>query len=147
MRAGTVLTRLARTFILCSCKPYSLGVVRHLELIISWAAQGPAVALNLQGQCRTAFLWLAALACTKSRASDERRLTRLHYYETLMDPACIQMPVSEGAQAAIAGIVEASNDTVTLAAAIEAASFLDAFPGEDRQKLRGEQSGIQAIPC
>ena len=49
------------------------------------------------------------------------------------------MTVSEGAQAALAGIVEASNDTVTLAAAIEAASFLDATPGEDRQKLRGGQ--------
>ena len=47
------------------------------------------------------------------------------------------MTVSEGAQAALAGIVEASNDTVTLAAAIEAASFLDATPGEERQKLRG----------
>lgn len=49
-----------------------------------------------------------------------------------------EMTVSEGAQAALAGIVEASNDTVTLAAAIEAASFLDATPGEDRQKLRGK---------
>jgi len=43
----------------------------------------------------------------------------------------------EDAQAALAGIVAAGNDTETLAEAIEKAAFLEETPGEDRQKLRG----------
>ena len=43
----------------------------------------------------------------------------------------------EDAQAALAGIAAAGNDTETLAEAIEKAAFLEESPGEDRQKLRG----------
>ena len=43
----------------------------------------------------------------------------------------------EDPQSAVAAIVAASNDTEALAAAIKEACFLEAIPGEDRQKLRG----------
>lgn len=43
------------------------------------------------------------------------------------------------ADSALAGIAAAGNDPEALAEAIEQASFLDATPGEDRQKLRGKR--------
>lgn len=43
------------------------------------------------------------------------------------------------ADAALANLVAAGNDTEALAEAIKEASFLDSTPGEDRQKLRGRQ--------
>ena len=44
------------------------------------------------------------------------------------------------ADAALANLAAAGNDTEALAEAIEQASFLDAKPGEDRQKFRGRQT-------
>jgi hypothetical protein len=41
-------------------------------------------------------------------------------------------------ESALANIVAAGNDPEALAEAIEQASFLDATPGDDRQKLRGK---------
>ena len=41
------------------------------------------------------------------------------------------------AGSAVYALTAAGNDTEALAEAIEAASFLDETPGEDRQKLRG----------
>ena len=43
----------------------------------------------------------------------------------------------EDAQAAVAAIAAAGNDTEALAEAIEKAAFLDETPGENRQTLRG----------
>lgn len=47
----------------------------------------------------------------------------------------------EDVQAALAGIAAAGNDTEALAEAIEKAAFLEETPGEDRQKLRGNNMG------
>ncbi len=38
---------------------------------------------------------------------------------------------------AVAGLAAAGNDTDALQKAIEEASYLEATPGDDRQKLRG----------
>jgi hypothetical protein len=45
---------------------------------------------------------------------------------------------SEDAAAAVQALQSAGDDPVKLAAAISAAAFLDAQPGDNRQKLRGE---------
>ncbi len=45
---------------------------------------------------------------------------------------------AEDAQAALAGIEAAGNDTESLAEAIDRAAFLEDTPGEPRQKLRGK---------
>ncbi len=50
------------------------------------------------------------------------------------------------AQAALEAIVAASNDTEALAVAIREAAFLDATPGEARQKLRGAAPAPQQAP-
>ena len=47
----------------------------------------------------------------------------------------------EDVQAALSGIAAAGNDTEALAEAIEKAAFLEETPGEDRQKLRGNNLG------
>ena len=49
----------------------------------------------------------------------------------------------EDAQAAVAAIAAAGNDTEALAEAIEKAAFLDETPGENRQTLRGRLSSYE----
>ena len=84
-----------------------------------------------------AFLGLGTLVCLPAQQTYDRPIRSSCFTcDKQVRKPRVDMTVSEGAQA-LAGIVEASNDTVTLAAAIEAASFLDATPGEERQKLRG----------
>lgn len=64
--------------------------------------------------------------------------------------AIVMVTTSTGdAQAALEAIIAASNDTEALAAAIREAAFLDATPGEARQKLRGAASAPQQAlgPC
>lgn len=48
----------------------------------------------------------------------------------------------EAAHGAVAALAAAGNDTEALAQAIEKAAFLEETPGEDRQKLRGNQLHI-----
>jgi hypothetical protein len=51
--------------------------------------------------------------------------------------AAAAAPPAGDASAALAALHAAGDDLEALAEAIERASFLDATPGDDRQKLRG----------
>lgn len=45
-------------------------------------------------------------------------------------------------KSAVEALVAAGNNVEALISAIEQASFLDAIPGEDRQKLRGKSDYV-----
>lgn len=49
------------------------------------------------------------------------------------------------AASALAALASAGNDLQALAEAIAEASFLDATPGNDRQKLRGARAAVLSL--